>query len=112
MRQRSEVQVIQVLDSTPPEMLGDPRLPPKTDGIRHKGAMRPDAEKEAAAPKPHYYRVTKGGRVLDPASGLRCEIRIGKELDDINYKIPMLISQGVKLEEIKEEERSIGGFTI
>ena len=112
MRQRNTETSVHVLNATPPAMLGEASLPPITDGMSHPPAMRPNAEKEKAAPKPKYYRVTKGGRVLDPASHLRCEIRVGKELDDLNYQIPKLVAQGIQLEEIKAEDRAIGGFTI
>jgi hypothetical protein len=112
MRQRNAETSVHVLNSATPDTLGDPTLPPITDGMSNPPAMRYNAEKEKAAPKPRYYRVTKGGRVLDPASKLRCEIRVGKELDDLNYRIEMLTAQGIQLEEIKEEDRAIGGFAI
>lgn len=114
MRQRPESAIqkaVQVLDGTPPEMLKE-QQPSTSDGVHLGDARRPDKKKEASIPARKFYRVTKGGRVLDPLSGVRVEIKVGKELDNVNYKIPQLLAQGVQLEEITDEQRTIGGFSL
>jgi hypothetical protein len=53
----------------------------------------------ADAKKVRRFRVTKGGTVS--TNGYRATLKEGKELDDLNYDIRSLATQGIHLEEIQ-----------
>ena len=56
----------------------------------------------AAGPKPKRWRVLNGGLIVH--GGMKTVLRAGKEIDDSNYDLRMLRKQGIRLEEIVDEE--------
>ncbi len=106
-----------VKDKTKPEedltVLKDGEVPEvappayTTDSEVVADAKEKNKPRKADAPPPierKWWRVTRGGYVLDKA-GYRTKMREGKELDNLNYDIKRLKSQGIRLEEIPPEER-------
>ena len=92
---------VQVLDSGPveevkldlpgvPEVIGD--------------AMARSREPAEPPPPVRWFRVVKGGYVLD--NGFRTMLKPGKEINDQNYQIRNLQRQGVVLEEITATDRT------
>lgn len=73
----------------------------KADATAKPSRTSPTAD---PPPEPKVYRVVRGGRIL--ANGYRTTMRAGKEVDNLNYDIKRLQSQGIVLEEIKPEERT------
>ena len=73
--------------------------------LSNDGQVRPPAFTGEPAPKgvpePHRYRVVKGGPIQ--SNGHRAILKVGKELDDLNYNIVDLKRHGIVLEAIDAE---------
>ena len=102
---REEEEHVQVLDAGPvqevkldlpgaSEVVGDATAKPSTA----------DPEALAAVPQARWFRVVKGGYVLD--GGFRTMLKPGKEINDLNYSIRNLQRQGIVLEEITAQDRT------
>jgi len=74
---------------------------------RDKNKPPPPTKKPPEVKVPRVFRVKEDKRAL--VNGYRTILRAGKEIDTLNYDIRRLQSQGVKLEEIKPEDRA-GAF--
>lgn len=68
-------------------------------------AVVPNPDAEAAAPKPSWYRVIKGGTVLE--NGFRTRMKEGKEINNINYNIRRLQQQGIVLQEFDPDSSDL-----
>lgn len=88
-------EMVQVLGNGP---IAEVQLPPVdgTDSMVKGSAV--DNTTPADAPRPRWYRVTKGGVVLD-TNGFRTRLNPGKELNTLNYNVRKLLQQGIMLEE-------------
>ena len=53
-------------------------------------------------PKPKRYRVVNGGSIVQ--NGCRTPLRAGKEVSNTTYDIAALRRQGIKLEELADEQ--------
>ena len=53
-------------------------------------------------PKVRRYRVLNGGTIVD--KGMRMTLRAGKELDERTYDVATLKRQGIRLEELRDDE--------
>lgn len=71
-------------------------------------AVRDDPDAEAEAPKPKWYRVIKGGIVLD--GGFRARLKEGKEINSLNYNIRRLQQQGIMLQEFDPADEPVSMF--
>jgi len=67
-----------------------------------------DPDAEAEAPKPKWYRVIKGGIVLD--GGFRARLKEGKEINSLNYNIRRLQQQGIMLQEFDPADEPVSMF--
>jgi len=74
---------------------------------REKNKPPPAAAKPPEVKVPRVFRVKEDKRAL--VNGYRTILRAGKEIDELNYDIRRLLSQGVKLEEIDPKDRA-GAF--
>jgi len=81
---------------TPP---GDPLTAPLTCPDE---TSKDDPPCERPRPKNRRFRVIKGGNIS--TGGVRATLREGKELDERNYDIRNLVRQGIRLEEITDED--------
>jgi hypothetical protein len=64
-------------------------------------AMRPGMPGSENVPKAKKYRVLNGGMIT--WRGNRTPMKAGKIIDSVQYDIPSLRSQGIKMEEVTEE---------
>jgi hypothetical protein len=71
-----------------------------TDGQEKPPAVDYEDIAENPGPPVKRYLVVKGGRVQTQPNGLRTTLNEGKEIDELNYDIKLLKSQGVKLDEL------------
>jgi hypothetical protein len=98
---RKEDENVQVLDSGPiPEVTLE--LPGASDVVGD--ATIRNAAPETPPPPMRWFRVVKGGYVLD--NGFRTMLKPGKEINDLNYTIRNLQRQGIVLEEITAADRT------
>jgi len=81
-----------------------PPVSPNDAAVVADATANNDPDREASVPPPKYYRVVKGGMVLE--NGFRTRMTEGKELDSLNYDIRRLQQQGIRVEEIQAADRS------
>ena len=110
MRERPKAEVTVMKGGDPTELTVQ-EIDNSRGNQGHRGDARHSPEAKAGGAQAKFYRVTRGGRVLD-SSGQRIELKAMKEIDNLNYDIAKLKIQGIKLEEIKAEDRTIGGFAV
>lgn len=94
---------VQVLDAGPVAEV-KLELPGVPEVIGDAMARNANPDAVAAVPKARWFRVVKGGYVLD--GGFRTMLKPGKEINDLNYTIRNLQRQGIVLEEITEQDRT------
>jgi hypothetical protein len=98
---KKEDEHVETLSSGPiPEV--EPKYDTTSEVVADAREKTPKREEPKAKP-PRCFRVLEDKRVL--VNGYRTMLRAGKEVDEVNYRIGKLIQQGVKLQEIKPEER-------
>lgn len=80
--------------------------PENRDGeVKGKAKAVEQAKPKAAPPRPpKVFRVLADKQVL--VNGYRTKMHAGKEVDELNYNIKKLLSQGVQLQEISQDERA------
>lgn len=88
-----------VLSNSPIE---DVRLPVFVPSEVVADATEKNTRAAAEVPPPKWYRVIKGGLVLE--GGFRATLKPGKELNELNYNVRRLQQQGIVLEEIPLNE--------
>jgi len=64
----------------------------------------PSEEELKSVTKPKWYRVVRGGPVLE--NGFRTVLKEGKEISTLNYNVKKLIQQGIRLVEFDPENFS------
>lgn len=96
---------VQVLGNGP---IPDVKLDGPTEAVEVGSAVRDDPEAEAEAPKAKWYRVIRGGIVLD--GGFRARLKEGKEINSLNYNIRRLQQQGIVLQEFDPSNEPVSMF--
>ena len=85
------------LDAHAPGAESAKEAPPIVQTRIKPGAEVDDSEAAALAPKVRWFRVKKGGTVLE--NGFRTRLKEGKEINTANYNVRKLQQQGIQLEE-------------
>ena len=93
MRKINENEHVEVLSGQPiPDVPID-----LTEGKIRGSAVVDDKDAAALAPKPKWYRVIRGGTILE--NGFRTRMKEGKEINNVNYNIRRLQQQGIAVQE-------------
>lgn len=98
---------IEVREDRPEFLTEDAAVDPRdlqTDGVLKPPAvdLRTVDQESKRGPKVKRFRALNDKRVQTQRNGGRTMIVIGKEIDELNYDVPLMRSQGLKLEEITD----------
>jgi len=103
--------------TAPAARMPAPHIPGGAEGIVHEGvgfhqpgipvgtSVVPEDPSKPKAPRPRRYEVLATRNVL--YNGLTVPIREGKIFSEHEYDVRLLVSQGVRLREIKDEEPAL-----